>query len=324
MKIVLFIILFTIFTSMNSEVIWESDFGYFGADNAIIHPYSVLCDDGSYVLIGLLYYEVPGGGFWEFKGHIVKIDDNGNIIWTRVSTFDTYEWLVRVNGVIELANNTILTAGIVHANGYNFGYVVKRDSNGEKLWEIDMIDLTIYNLVKIDSTNFIVIGLNEFNNLTIRKLDSNANILWTRSYQISNDQTWPVSSTRTSDDGLIIIGRVNSYDSFTLKVNSQGDSLWSEYCDDNINNWIFDTSEGNIVILSDETIKNFDLDGNLIAECNCDISLNYGIDLPNENNFLASPSYLTIHKYDYELMNMNIKTYIYIYIVARKSIKNVT
>ena len=35
MKIVLFIILFTIFTSMNSEVIWESDFGYFGADNAI-------------------------------------------------------------------------------------------------------------------------------------------------------------------------------------------------------------------------------------------------------------------------------------------------
>lgn len=165
---------------LSAEIIWESDFGSFGADYAQVEPSIALCEDGSFVLIGKLSFDI-GGGCFDTAGYIVKIDENGNLLWSSSESYDIYEYGVHPYGVIETDNGNLITAGKI---GYmDVNYIINRNSYGEKLWEIEMNDFNIKNIIKLDSTSFAIIGsLNDSGFSAIRKLDNAGNTIWTNSF----------------------------------------------------------------------------------------------------------------------------------------------
>jgi hypothetical protein len=293
---------------LSAEIIWESDFGSFGADYAQVKPSIALCEDGSFVLIGTLSFDI-GGGCFDTIGYIIKIGENGNLLWTSSESYNIYEYGVHPYGIIETNNGDLITAGMIMYTGY----VIKRDSDGEKLWEIGFTDFNIKNIIKLDTTSFAVIGsLNDSDLSAIRKFDNSGNTIWTKEFQMGATWSWLLNGISTSDNCFTFIGSRyydwSSSDSFTLKVNTSGDSLWSQINNDNFSKWMFESSTNELIVLSSEEIIKLDLNGNIISTVEGDYD--YGIDLPNENNFLArndeygSPQIFDIFKFDYDLNNL--------------------
>ncbi len=304
MKRIMAYLLTFLYVTLFSDIIWESDFGVFDSDFASVNPICTTCNDGGYLLNGQLYYYVDDFGSFEFKSMIIKIDENGNLVWSDFSSFENQEWLIREKGVLEISNNDIITGGIVHSDGFNFGYVTKRDAFGEIIWEIAMNDFLINNLVKIDSTNILFIGLSN-NLLSLRKIDVDGNTLWTNSYQINNFNARSINAIKTFDNGFAVNGRFSDNDSFVLKTNSQGDSLWCHYSEDKNNNWLFETSDNNLVVLSNESTKYLNSDGELLEEISFIAYRYYGIDLGNNTFLSTTDSNICIYDYNLNLVSEN-------------------
>ena len=310
MKYAIIILVLIFNLTLFAEIIWESDFGSFGADFAQVKPSIALCEDGSFVLIGKLCFDI-GGGCIDTVGYIIKIDENGNLLWSSSETYDIYEYGVHPYGVIETENGNLITAGQI---GYmNINYIINRDSDGDKLWEIETDNFNIKNIIKLDTESFAVMGsLNDSGLSAIRKFDNAGNTVWTKEYQLGANWSWLLNGISTSDDCFTFIGSRyydwSSSDSFTLKVNASGDSLWSQINTDHFSKWIFESAANELIILSHPEIIKLDLDGNVISTVEGDYD--YGIDLPNENNFLARndeygyPQIFDIFKFDYDLNNL--------------------
>jgi len=293
---------------ISAEIIWESDFGSFGADYAQVKPSIALCADGSFVLIGYLAFDI-GGGCIDTVGYIIKIDENGNLLWSSSETYDIYDYGVHPYGIIETDDENLITAGMIMYTGF----VIKRNCDGEKLWEIGMADFNIKNIIKLDSTSFAIIGsINDSDLAAIRKIDNMGNTIWTKEFQMGATWSWLLNGIPTSDNCFAFIGSRyydwSSSDSFTLKIEASGDSIWSHIDTNNFNKWIFESSANDLLILSSEEIKKLDLNGNVINTVEGDYD--YGIDLPNENNFLVrndeygNPQHFDLFKFDYNLNNL--------------------
>jgi len=302
--ILLFIIICNLLLS--AEIIWEVDYGCFGGDYANIRPTVALFDDESFAVVARIFYTDPWGqqDSWAI---LAKYDSEGGLQWYVEDYYDCH-----LVGVIEIDGGCTITARNYISSHYG---IIKRDSSGEILWEIDIPDIFVNNIIKVDNTSFILIGKINYddNNAVIIKMNTEGNILWWRYFDMGGSSSLFSYGIITSDNSIAMIGRLASYESFVLKVSAEGDSLWSHFNQDGSNKWIFEDSENNIIVLSSsETIK-YDLLGNVIQTSTGDFD--YGIDI-TPNNFLArndefgSPFIFDIFQFDYNL-NYNWLTHDY-------------
>jgi len=218
-------------TSSSGEMVWSDTLGGPGGELAGSVQQT---SDGGYILTGYTgSFGWGGGDVW-----LIKTDSNGDTLWTK--TF---------GGPLEDSGQTVQQTDdggyIIIGTTTSFGagntdyFLIKTDSNGDSVWAQTYggayQDLALSGQQTSDG-GYILVGYTNHagfvnSDVWLVKTDSNGDTLWTRQYGTETNEV-PYSAQQTSDDGYIITGYVISdggidTDVFLMKVDSNGDSLWT-------------------------------------------------------------------------------------------------
>jgi len=255
-------VLLHLFTCLNAQVAdiqYEKSFGGSEDDKA----YSIQqTNDGSYIVAG--YSNSPDGDVHGIHGDndfwVIKLNPELDTLWTKCyggSSSDKAASVTLTNsGTYIVAGSTESTDGDVHGkhgNSDSYDYwVVKLNSDGDTLWtkcyggsssdratSIIQTNDDAYLLAGYTvSTDGDVHGNNGSVDVWLVKLNSEGDTLWTKCYGgSSNDQ--PNTIIQTHDDGYLVAGSTISTDgdvhgnhggadAWLIKLNSDGDSLWTK------------------------------------------------------------------------------------------------
>lgn len=242
----------------SGDLIWLKTFGGSTADTLI---YAEQASDGFIYAVGTSMSS--NGDIVENKGltdiMIAKYDTNGNKIWVKTygsSAIDApYSAKVLPGGGIVMVGASMGSNGdIVSNKGSNDSFIVKFDSDGNKVW-IKSYGGTqsdyFYEVVLTSDGGYAVSGAsaskdNDFageivrgpgsNDFVIMKLDSNGNKMWLKTYGGSGSDILK-GLVNTSDGGYAAAGYSNSsdydvptskgsFDFVLLKVDATGVLKW--------------------------------------------------------------------------------------------------
>jgi len=191
-------------------------------------------DNGS-IIVG--YTESFGAGASDV--FLLKIDAEGNKQWQKTfgGTKDDLGWSV------ELASDG---GYVLVGETYSYGeggmdvYLIKTDSNGNKLWERTYggaEDDSGKSITKTSGDGYVIVGWTMSfgegsNDVFLIRIDSEGNELWHRTYG-GYDGDLGASIKKTSDGGYIIAGTTYSFgageiDAFLVKVDGEGNKQWQK------------------------------------------------------------------------------------------------
>jgi len=213
---------------------WIKYFGgeYYDGINSITET-----SDGSLVLVG--YY--GNDRYMDSRNaYVVKLDSAGNQQWSEVIEEDGYN--SSFNSIIENKEGELILVGEVEGketDSYG-GYVVKLNSNGDKLWtkiyqNIEKEDYYLFTDVEeAEGGYFIIVGYklifieesNSYRHVTyLVKLDQSGQEQWNKSFRSSYQDGGFNSIAKTNDGNFILAGWIrdrHEIDGYLLKIDSQG------------------------------------------------------------------------------------------------------
>jgi hypothetical protein len=190
------------------------------------------------------------GGWGAINGDMVliKTDSLGNQQWAKIYGTNNTEQgismkISRDSGFV-LAGNTNN-----NQNGDYDIYLVKTDSLGETIWSKNIGDFN-WNLCAevIENENGEFYILSNKNNIesnsktiSVDKLTSLGDEIWSRDYFIGNENE-ANSIILLNNDSLLFCGKsfnpiTNSEDAFISMINSNGDSIWTNFYGDERKEW---------------------------------------------------------------------------------------
>lgn len=203
--------LFIIKTNSTGTIMWERFYGLDGTDTG----YCIIkADSGNYMITG----QSPSfnNQQWNSDLFLMKIDSNGDSLWTRSYGGDQEDRGTRVR---RTADGGYIAAG--YAKSFSGGYykdwyIVRTDANGDSLWT--RAYGSVYEDVAIDvkelpdNAGFVVVGgwhYGQWDGCLLR-LDANGDSLWAvaiggAGYEIFN------AVELTADGGYIVAGQTDSY-----------------------------------------------------------------------------------------------------------------
>ncbi|MBN2016926.1 MAG: hypothetical protein JW794_02145 [Candidatus Cloacimonetes bacterium] len=212
---------------------WVKEYDPFDVWNSKYETYSVRklikCYDG-YVLGG--FYEFVDQSTLSSWGFMMKIDQNGNTIWTVQDYLDT--------GTLTFAMTS--DEGFLCSGWERFTenrYLLKRDSRGTFEWIKPHIDFCPYTM-KSTSDRCILLGGKsiDFSELVVKKLSESAEVIWSKTFSF-NESTKVnlLTSIETSDRNLVLGGFVDLYgdgnrNAYIMKLDPMGNLLWSRTYDE--------------------------------------------------------------------------------------------
>lgn len=211
------------------NTLWAKYYDYSASNSAIK---MIAVDDGAVLLVG-------GGCIGD--NFLIKVDDQGNIIWS-------YQYSNIYGGTafaVDLAANGDYLVGIWHAFEQGFG-IMRIDPNGNLKWfkRMDAVNYELPRDIKEDAQgNIVMVGQTRAFNPTnkaeafILKTDSIGNVLWTRTIEMSE---WDEAMSVVCTEGGYIVGGT-SY--FSTVLNNQW--LLTKFSSDG--QWEWSTEFGNAV-----------------------------------------------------------------------------
>ena len=310
---VILVLLFTLTISfLMGEVIWQDTFNPFGADGINVRPYMQICSDGSYAVTGYYVVEDPYGGYLEWRGYVMKVSSEGELLWAKSDTL-SFMGENESNCIIETNDGGLINAGD--------GYMIKRDSDGNRLWSKDL-DYAPYSMCYSHDGNIIVTGGTPNQNTLFRKIDHDGNEILNNDFILDNS-----TSIRriipTSDNGYAMTGSITHDEGYhgdiiIVKTNSFVDTLWTYRKDGNgesdSGHWIVENSEQNIFVCGEIVYDTRDylsgygvllnLNGDIIWERDTPEEMTglqqfYTIDLPEENSLMIYAGSSGFYKCNY-------------------------
>jgi hypothetical protein len=244
-------------TDDQGNIIWDKTYG---GEKQDYGWYLYQTSDGGYIITG----RTSSFGNGESDVWLIKTDSEGNKLWDK-----TFGYSITDSGseVKETNDGGYIIIGSVFQTGGPHGdiWLIKTDSNGNKLWDKEFggIGHNYGNSILItDDGGFLLIGSSfisqEENSyqLWLIKTDENGEILWDKKLGGSNFEAgW--CAQPTNDGGYIITGEIRSSEpesinTWLLKIDSNGDILWEKSFDGS------DISRGHSVIPTND-------DGYIIA-----------------------------------------------------------
>jgi len=230
-KVIITICMFASITFAQPDTLWNKLYQMEGNSGgwAVIQTM-----DGGYALTGNLGNEP----------FLMKTDANGDSTWFKVFHNDYSRRGLTITETI--AGDYLVTASIDYAPEWGWGFwyenqiIYRVNANGELIWTISIsqdastsINSEAHLPVICSSDGGYLIGYTgDLNSAPIRvpglmKLDSAGLIIWTETY-FSDVGILSLDNTIAIDeDVLLLTGRLNNSLAFVLKVNFEGDSLWS-------------------------------------------------------------------------------------------------
>lgn len=192
---------------------------------------------------------IVGTRFGPSKVHVIKVQTNGDTLWTTLIGDSIYNWQSAAygdGGVVVLPDNRIAFVGTRYDNnGGNFtGYYCLLESNGilDTLVVFEDGDEYFFSsLILLSDGNLLISGTitptstPDNNDFFAKKIDPEGGVIWERSYpNTMRERAW--SATETSDGNLLISGDYryywqygnNYYKCQVVKVSGEGDLIWRE------------------------------------------------------------------------------------------------
>lgn len=217
------IILFLRKTDANGNIEWSKNIT---APYAEVYGRSVLqTSDGGFIVVGeISSFEASGA-------YLVKTDNTGNILWTRVYS----EYNTRANSVIETSDGGYLLGGVQNAGGPgSAALLIKTDYRGYASWlkTIDGPDVDFgYSVQETDDNNYVLLGYSQdidvHTAIFMIKTDTAGSTLWTKKYKSAGDE-YAFSVNKTSDNGLMIAGSYNNGSLLFFKTDGDGVVSWAK------------------------------------------------------------------------------------------------
>ncbi len=236
---------------------WETNLGGINSDAATSIQQT---NDGGYIVAGHTASNSGDvGGNNGIKDYwIVKLDENGNLVWENNLGGSDWDWATSIK---QTADGGYIIAGWSGSNdgdvgGNNGGYdywIIKLDTNGNLVWEKNLggNDFDIPNSIqqttdggyivagRSSSINGDVGGNNGNTDYWIVKLDTSGNIVWENNLGGSGDDI-AESIQQTTDGGYIVAGYSSygdgdvggnngndgSTDYWVVKLDTSGNLVW--------------------------------------------------------------------------------------------------
>ncbi|MCP4633362.1 MAG: T9SS type A sorting domain-containing protein [candidate division Zixibacteria bacterium] len=275
--------LYVIRTDQNGDTIWTRTYGGTHTDEGKCIRQS---SDGGFIIVGSTY----SFGAGRHDVYLLKIDSNGDTIWTRTygGTEDDFGLsldLVPNDGFIISGYTTSYGAG-----GMDI-YLLRVDKDGDTLWTRTFGGFDNdrgFSVIRTDDGGYIVAGSTETYgaggwDVYILKTNQNGDSLWAHTYGGANtDFVRCINECR--DGGFILTGQTLSFgagssDVYVLKIDSDGDTLWTRTfggANTDFGYGIQQTSAGNYIAVGGTTsfgagaddVYLLKIEGEACLECN--------------------------------------------------------
>jgi hypothetical protein len=227
------------------------------------------------------YYLLHRSGTPLFIPELIKLDLNGNYIWSKTITFLGNA----VNGTfrIKFDNNALFITGNHTNNGFYKNFLAKLDTSGNNSWtaETDYVEINTNTRLHVVNNGYLLVGHRDYlgtgfdytYDITLTKIDASGTFQWGKAY---GDDTYDFianSSIMTFNGELMVAGSYGirssgSYTPMIARFDANGSLLWmktftessGQYASFRIND-IATTSDGNYVMTgnSKDTAQNFDV-----------------------------------------------------------------
>jgi len=175
----------------------------------------------------------------KFAIQLVKIDKQGDTLWTKIIPNSNEAWAedIRIT-----RDGGFIICGYEEVNYYNCYHLVKVSSTGDTVWTrrynwVQSIESQAKQVLQTADGGYIMIGnvddytyLDGTGFISLVRTDSVGNMLWTKNYDWSG---WDLaySIAQTNNGGYIVGGftwsqGAGKYDMYLMRTDEQGDSLW--------------------------------------------------------------------------------------------------
>lgn len=225
---------FILKVDFSGNILWQKTYGSTGDENGTSIDVKQM-PDSSYVVVGA----TTSFGANSLDAFVIRLDKNGNIIWSR--KYNTATDSEHFRGVKIAANNDILIAGTDNADNFGSadGLVMRIDINGNVLWKNVYgggVNDHFHSIEELPGGNIIVSGSTKTygpGNTAgyVLKLDSDGNILWDYSFGGTGTDAYN-GSTLTNDNKIMCVGLSDSYGGgsqvLVTKLDTNGVVIWSK------------------------------------------------------------------------------------------------
>ncbi|OQP60556.1 hypothetical protein A3860_32590 [Niastella vici] len=230
--------------------------------------------DGGILLTGLTNY-VGSSQTYQGDAWIVKLNSNGDTIWTRALGGANYDGAF---SAVATSDGGYVVAAETHSNksgyvGTNHGgsdwWIIKLKNNGDTAWT-KLIGTTIdeypTSIAITPDGGFAVCGysidLNGNQDVMVAKLNSSGNVVWQKKLGGTGDDSGNTLAV-SSEGSILIAGTTESNnsgdvgashgmdDAWVIKLNSNGDKVWTKLLGGIKDDWassIKSTSDGGCLI----------------------------------------------------------------------------
>jgi hypothetical protein len=214
------------------DTLWTRTYG--GGSDDRGHSFQQTAD-GGYIVVG----ETESFGAGNHDVYLIKIDLNGNTLWTRTYGGSSDD---KGHSVQQTTDEGFILAG--EAKSFGAGnydmYLIKINSAGTILWNRTYggsSEDRCYAVQQTADGGFILAGeTNSFGaggyDYFLVKTDSIGNLIWNRTYGGIYDDHG-ISVQQTTDGGYVLVGETESFgpgerDVYLIKTDSTGNILWSQ------------------------------------------------------------------------------------------------
>lgn len=187
----------------------------------------LISDDGHIYLSGL----TNGLGASGLRGHLIKTDMEGNMLWQKIYPEIGSGGLMTINHFEE--DKFILTGNIVTSGIPTRGRFIEIDNLGNKLntYTFNFNEpLNFYRSSVISDNTIVTVGLSKFDGSDcglIQKSTSTGELLWRHRYDYGPNSDFFINFIETTDNHLLVIGKAftgfeTGADAWLLKLDSNG------------------------------------------------------------------------------------------------------
>jgi len=198
--------------------------------------------DGHYLVCGYTY----SSGAGDADVLVFKTDTLGNMIWSKTFGGTGFE---TGKSICETSDGKYLVFGYTesYGNGIDDEYLLKLDTAGNLIWQktFGNIESDMGNFVIESSDGDYILAGNAGNrtinlllgwwgdrDASLRKVDTNGNLIWEKRYNFSTSQQWGNAVTETFDHDFMIAGNNDITNSellnvYLIKSDSAGVKKWT-------------------------------------------------------------------------------------------------
>jgi len=197
---------------------------------------------------------------------LIKTNAIGDTLWTK--KYGGYNDNIKPYAVKQTMDGGYIIIGSNTGYDNHDFWLIKTTSNGDTLWsktyggeEYDMA----LSVTETDDGGFLLFGstssyTDSYRNSWLVKTTSNGDSLWSKTYG-GSQADFGFYITKSNDSGYILVGTSASFgnggtaygtDIWLIKINDDGDSLWSKTyggADDEFSKYVYENDNGDLTII---------------------------------------------------------------------------